>query len=38
MFDLLLPKDVATAHAMDVQVAGAVATEVDDHPEWMVVP
>jgi len=38
MFDLLLQEDVTTAYAMDVQVAGAAATEADDHPEWMVVP
>jgi len=38
MFDLLLPEDVAMAHAMEVQVADAAAMEVDDHPEWMVVP
>jgi len=38
MFDLLLPEDVATAHAMDVQVAGTAAMKADDHPEWAVVP
>jgi len=38
MFDLLLPEDVVTAQAMDVQVADAAAMEAHDHPEWVVVP